>query len=117
MHAHTIFLGIDEEPVVGPDGVRGVKASNVSPESTAEKAGLQRGDLILSVNGYLTQRRGDLAWIAANASPDKVLKMNVRKASDGKVHTVKIQLPAEPVGTSRPDSVPRVRNAPSPAPG
>ena len=47
----------------------------------------------------MTERRGDLAWIVANASPDKVLRMNVRTVSDGKVHTVTFQLPAEPVDT------------------
>ena len=67
------YLGIDEEPVVDPDGVRGVRVSNVYPGTAAEKAGLQPGDVIHSINGYRTEHRGNLAWIIANASPDKVL--------------------------------------------
>ena len=70
-------LGIDEEPVVDFDGVRGMKVSKVYPGTAAEKAGLQAGDVIHSINGYLTTRRGNLAWIIANAAPDNVLKMNV----------------------------------------
>ena len=115
--AHALYIGIDEEPVVGPDGVRGVRVSNVYPATAAEKAGLQPGDVILSINGYLTERRGDLTWIVANASPDKVLRMNVRKVSDGKVHTVTVQLPAEPVDTWRPPYLPPVSNGPPPASG
>jgi len=115
--AHALYLGIDEEPVVGPDGVRGVRVSNVYPATAAEKAGLQPGDVILSINGYRTERRGDLAWIVTNASPDKVLQMNVRKVGDGKVHTVTVQLPAEPVDTSRPPYLPPVSNGPPPASG
>ncbi len=115
--AHALYLGIDEEPVVDPDGVRGVRVSNVYPATAVEKAGLQPGDVLLSINGYRTERRGDLAWIVSNASPDKVLKMNVRKVSDGKVHTVTVQLPAEPVDTSRPPYLPPVSNSPPPASG
>ena len=115
--AHALYIGIDEEPVVGPDGVPGVRVSNVYPATAAEKAGLQPGDVLLSINGYRTERRGDLAWIVANASPDKVLRMNVLKVSDGKVHTVTVQLPAEPVDTSRPPYLPPVSNGPPPASG
>ena len=62
-------LGIDEEPVADPDGVRCMKVSRVDPGTPAEKAGLQPGDVILSINGYLTERRGNLAWIIATACP------------------------------------------------
>jgi S1-C subfamily serine protease len=82
----------------------------------AEQAGLQPGEVILSINGDLVERRENLAWTVANASPDKVL-MNVRNVSDGKVHTVTAQLPAEPVDTSRPSYLPPVVNGPPPASG
>ncbi len=104
--AHALYFGIDEEPAVGPDGVQGLRVTNVYPATAAEKAGLQLGDVLLSINGYRTERRGDLGWIVANASPDKVLRLNVRKVGDGKVHTITVQLPAEPVDTSRPPYLP-----------
>jgi membrane-associated protease RseP (regulator of RpoE activity) len=86
-------LGIDEEPVVEADGARAIKVASVHPGSPAQQAGLQVGDVIHSVNGYLTQQAGNLAWIIANQAPKKLLTINVRKASDGKEHTVTAQLP------------------------
>jgi S1-C subfamily serine protease len=86
-------LGIDEEPVVLPDGKKGMKIANVYAGTAAEQAGLQVGDVLRSVNGYLTEQRGNLAWIIANATPDNTLKMNVRTARDGQNHAVTATLP------------------------
>ena len=86
-------LGIDEEPVIDASGVWGMKVSKVYPGSAAEKAGLHAGDVIHSINGYLTTQPGNLAWIIANAVSDNVLMMNVRTASDGKEHTITAHLP------------------------
>jgi S1-C subfamily serine protease len=87
------YLGINEEPVDEGGGKRGIKVANVYPGTPAEKAGLHVGDVIHSINGYLTEQRGNLAWIIANATPDNVLKMNVRTMSDGREHTITAQLP------------------------
>src|SRR5271157_2672960 len=56
---------IEPEPVVDADGVQGLKVADVFPGSAAEKAGLHAGDVIHSINGYLTAKRDDLAWIMA----------------------------------------------------
>jgi hypothetical protein len=85
-------LGIDEEASVGEKGERGVKVSRVHPGTAAEKAGLKPGDVIRSINGYVTTERGNLAWIVANAAPDNVLKMSVRAAGDGKDRTITARL-------------------------
>jgi hypothetical protein len=82
------ILGIDEEPVVLPDGRKGMKITNIYPGTGAAKAGLQVGDVLISVNGYLTEQRGNLAWILAKATPGNELKMVVRTVKDGKDHTV-----------------------------
>jgi hypothetical protein len=87
------YLGIDEEPMVDTGGVRGMKIAKVYPGTAAEKAGLQVGDVLHSVNGYLTQQRGNLAWIIASAAPDNVLKMNVRTIGDGQEHTITARIP------------------------
>ena len=108
-------LGIDEEPVVDPDGVRGIKVPRIDPGTAAEKAGLQAGDVIHSINGYLTEQPGNVAWIIATASPNKVLRINLRKRSDGKRHTIRVQLSAEPVVTSRGSLLPTVGNGAPPA--
>jgi S1-C subfamily serine protease len=109
------YLGIEPEPVVDADGVQGLKVADVFPGSAAEKAGLHAGDVIHSINGYLTAKRDDLAWIMANAASDGVVKMSVRTASDGKVHTITAQLAVEPGKTSRSSSLPPVGNGPPPA--
>src|ERR1700733_13207628 len=59
--ARQRMLGIDEDPLVMPDGAKAMKVSKVFPGTAAEKAGLQAGDVIRSVNGYLTEQRGTLA--------------------------------------------------------
>jgi hypothetical protein len=85
-------LGIDEEASVEDKGGRGVKVSKVHPGTAAEKAGLKPGDVIRSINGYVTAERGNLAWVVANAAPDNVLTMSVRSASDGKDRTITARL-------------------------
>jgi hypothetical protein len=87
------YLGIDEEPMVGSDGSKAMKISNVYPGTAAEKAGLKVGDVLRSVNGYLTEQRGNLAWIIANATPNNELKLNVQTAKDGKSHQIIASLP------------------------
>jgi hypothetical protein len=109
------YLGIDEEPVVDADGVRGMKVTKVYPGTAAEKAGLHAGDVIHSINGYLTTERGNLAWIIANRAFSRVLSMNVRTATDGKNHTITAQLPIEPANTEGPSYLPPVGDGPPPA--
>jgi hypothetical protein len=86
-------FGIDEEPIVEANGARAIKVASVYSGSPSQQAGLQVGDVIHSINGYLTQEAGNLAWIIANQAPKKLLTINVRRASDGKEHTVTVQLP------------------------
>ncbi|MGO9467230.1 MAG: PDZ domain-containing protein [Isosphaeraceae bacterium] len=86
-------FGIDEEPVVEADGVQAIKVSQVYPGTLAQKASLQPGDVIHSINHYVPTRPDDLGRIIANARPGSDLVMYVRKLSDGKEHVVTVQLP------------------------
>ena len=112
---HGLYLGIDEEPVAEVDGVRGIKVAKIYPKSAAQEAGLHVGDVILSINGYLTVERGNLAWIIANRAFNHVLSMNVRTITDGKVHTISTHLPQGQVDTTRPSYLPPVGDGPPPA--
>jgi hypothetical protein len=87
------LLGIDEEPVVIAGGVKAMKVGKVYPGTAAEKAGLQAGDVIRSVNGYLTEQRGNLAWVIANATPKNELKLNIQTAKDGQTRLITATLP------------------------
>ena len=91
------------------------KSHKVFPESAAAKAGLHEGDVIHSINGYLTTEHGNLAWIIAVATPNNVLRMNVRTQSDGKIHAILAELPTPPVNTERPAYLPPVGNGPPPS--
>ncbi len=82
-----LVLGIDERQVVDPSGRKGMQITRVYPGTPAEKAGLHEGDVIHSVNSYLTEVPGNLAWIITNAARDNVLKMVVRTAKDGREYT------------------------------
>jgi hypothetical protein len=109
-------LGIDQEPATESNGTRGIKVIRVYPGSPADQAGLRVGDVIHSINGYLTTERGNLAWIIAVATPDNVVKIYTRTASDGQMHAMLAKLPSPPpVNTERPSFLPRVGNGPPPA--
>jgi membrane-associated protease RseP (regulator of RpoE activity) len=86
-------LGFEIQPAVDAAGVRGLKVTQIYPGSLAERVGVRLGDVIHSINGYATEQPGNLTWIIANAAPDRVLQMNVRAASDGKINTYRVQLP------------------------
>ncbi len=86
-------LGIDEEPVLDVDGARGMKVSKVYPGTPADKARIKPGDVIRSINGYLTQQAGNLTWIIENAAPNRVLRITLRIAADGQEQTIAVQLP------------------------
>lgn len=87
------YLGMDQEPVVLPDGKKGLKIVKVLPGSTAERAGLEVGDVIVSINGYYTEQRSHIGWVISNAASDKTLKMTVKRARDGKEEVIDIKMP------------------------
>jgi PDZ domain len=85
-------LGINVQPIKESEALTGMRILKVDAGGAAEKAGLREGEVIRWANGYLTTERGNLAWIIANAAPDKTLRMNVRSAAGGE-RTVTISIP------------------------
>jgi hypothetical protein len=93
MPAQGRDLGIGEEPITDASGQRGIRVTNVYPGTAAEQAGLRVGDVIYASNGYLTEQRGNLAWIIANAARDSRLNMSVKTARDRREHFITAVLP------------------------
>jgi hypothetical protein len=86
-------LGMVFEPFTETGRTPGLKITSVVPRGLAARVGVSAGDVMVSINGYVTQKLTDPEWIILNASPDKVLKMTVRSVSDAKEREVTIQLP------------------------
>jgi hypothetical protein len=92
-HSAGRSLGVDAEPVVEAGSRRGLKVTKVYPGSAAARAGLRAGDVIDSVNGYLTEQPSNLTWVISRAATDRVLTVSVRTAGDGRARTVTARLP------------------------
>lgn len=88
-------FGVDGEPIpdAGAGGLLGLKILGILPGSISEKAGLRVGDVLLSINGQLTQRSSDLFTILENSATAGVLKIRVRTAADGKPKDITVRLP------------------------
>ncbi|WP_435011986.1 PDZ domain-containing protein (plasmid) [Tundrisphaera lichenicola] len=84
--------GMEAEPVVASDGRKGLKVTRIQAGGAAEEAGLRVGDEIRSANNYVTDKTGDLIWIAAHAAPDDILRVNIRSASDGRDRSMDVRL-------------------------
>jgi S1-C subfamily serine protease len=80
-------LGIGEMAVSDVSGSH-IQVTRVHPGSPAEKAGMHVDDTIISVNGYLAQIPGNLAWIINHHAPGGVITLVVRKAVSAENITV-----------------------------
>jgi hypothetical protein len=83
-------LGFEQEPIITHDHEKRMKVTRVDSGTLAQKGGLHAGDIIHSINGYVTEAPGNLPWIIAKAAPDRVLTMTVRNANNTNEHTVVI---------------------------
>jgi serine protease Do len=99
-------LGIDAEDLSGqfgayfgaPDG-EGVLVREVHPGSAAEKAGVQSGDVITSVNGERVRSLGDLREKLAAKRDEKTVKLNVLRNKNEM--SITVELPPPPTKTVR----------------
>jgi serine protease Do len=92
------FLGVTLDPItpekakafgLGANG-RGVAIANVSPSSPAAKAGLQEGDVIVSLDGQQVDDLQTLRGRIAQMSPGTVAKLGIVR--DGKNQDVAVTL-------------------------
>jgi len=72
------------------DSSKGVVVNDVLKDSPAEKAGIERGDIILEINGRKVEDVGQLRNTVAMASPGTKVKLLVYRNGRKKTVTVKI---------------------------
>jgi Do/DeqQ family serine protease len=91
------MLGVTVQPVtsdladgLGLSAVRGAVVSDVSPGSPAEKAGLERQDVILRVDGVDISDSNDLRNRISNVVPGQTVTVDYMR--DGKPRSVRVAL-------------------------
>jgi serine protease Do len=96
-HVHRSQLGVVVQPVtselaesLGLKHVGGAIISDVSPDSAADRAGLKRGDVILSFNGSQVSDINSLRNHVADATPGSAATVVINR--DGSEKTVSVKL-------------------------
>jgi serine protease Do len=79
--------------------VAGALVRSVEADGPAKKAGLEQGDVILSVNGDKIEDSDDLIQRVARQSPGTVVKLGIRR--DGKDLTMPVTLATRPARIDR----------------
>ncbi len=86
---------------------KGVLVSDVQPDSPAAKAGLRRGDVVLSIDGTSVDSTGRLRNVIAAAGANRTVRMELLR--NGKPETLEVKLgemPAEVAGQPGPGKAP-----------
>ena len=76
--------------------MEGALVEGVAPNSPAEKAGLQKGDLVLSVDGTTVDERNALADLVASRKVGDTLTLAVSSWGQKDTHDVKVTLAKNP---------------------
>ncbi|MEV8631225.1 trypsin-like peptidase domain-containing protein [Streptosporangium sp. NPDC051023] len=91
-NTHRAALGITVQTVIGPDGrPSGVGVVRVASGGSADKAGIRRGDVIVSINGTPTKDTQALAELLAGLNPGDRAKVEIMH-SDGSRATITVPL-------------------------
>jgi C-terminal processing protease CtpA/Prc len=81
---------------------KGVVITEIAPDSPAEKAGLEHGDVITAINGKAVSEPEDLRAAIAKAGPGKTIRLSVLREKEKKELTAKVGEAPFPVITHIP---------------
>jgi serine protease Do len=100
-HVTRSYLGVTVQEVtpaiakaIGFNGPEGALVSNVSPDSPAAKAGLEAGDVILSINGAPIAESNQLRMQVSMMNPDQSVKLKIFR--NGQTREVAVQISEMP---------------------
>lgn len=112
-HVRRAWLGVQITDVTAEDAeafglrsVSGVVVQGVTMDGPGDEAGLQQGDVILSVDGQVVDRVGALQQLIARSEPGARVELEVVRGRD--VESVRVRLGEAPIET---ESVPAARSA------
>jgi serine protease Do len=74
----------------GLDRERGALVADVMPDTPAEKAGIERGDVIIEFNGRKIEEMNDLPRAVANTAPNTDVPVKILRKGQEKVVQVKV---------------------------
>ncbi|SHF42364.1 Do/DeqQ family serine protease [Fodinibius roseus] len=84
----TVDAATAEE--LGMDSIRGVRIQDISPGGAAEKSGLMRNDVILSVDGSLVNESNELQQKIAVSIPGEVVALTIWREGEELVKRVEL---------------------------
>src|SRR5580692_11237370 len=102
-HVTRAYLGIYPQDVTpamakafGEKDTQGIVVGDVSPNSPAKEAGIQRGDIILQINGKPVTDSNQLRMSVSMMSPGTELKLKILRNGTERDETVKLaEMPTE----------------------
>ncbi|HXC51349.1 MAG TPA: DegQ family serine endoprotease [Candidatus Limnocylindrales bacterium] len=97
-------LDRDLADAMGIDQAHGVLVADVSPDGPAKKAGIQRGDVILAIDGHDVKSTGELRNIVASHPSGK--SVTVTLVRDKTKRELDVELGSLPVTGKRPGAKP-----------
>jgi len=106
------WLGVSIQPLdrdladaLGIDQAHGVLVADVSPDGPAKAAGIQRGDVILSVDGHDVKSTGELRNLVASHASGKSVSITIVR--DKKKQDIDVTLGSLPGGKTAPAKAPK----------
>lgn len=102
-HVTRSYLGVTVQEVtpaiakdLGLNGIEGALVSDVSPNSPAQRAGIETGDVILAINGSPVAEENQLRMQVSMMNPDQNVRLKIFRNGETREVTVRLaEMPGE----------------------